>query len=305
MPRAPCRIVIALLLLLSWPNTATHAETALMMPLAHRSLLLDIAAVGPRLVAVGDRGHVLVSDDAEAGWQQARVPTRQMLTAVHFSTEKLGWAVGHDGLVLVTNNGGMDWSRQYDGLALQAGYTRTRLQSLTDRQTALEQSLAEAGDAAVRARLLATLEELSLDIEDAEYALEAPLQTPPLLDVWFRDALHGFAVGAFGTLLLTDDGGANWRHADEALENPQQLHLNGVVGDEQGSVWIAAESGLLFRSRDAGASWTTLASPYPGTFFGISRAPDSGRLLAFGLRGHAFYSDDAVSYTHLRAHETS
>ncbi len=294
MPRATRRISLGVLLLslLSWPNAALRAENALMMPLAHRSLLLDIARVEERLVAVGDRGHVLVSDDPDDGWQQARVPTRQMLTAVHFHDAKRGWAVGHDGLILVTNDGGMDWSRQYDGLALQAGYNRGRLETLTERRIELERSLAEAEDPASRSDLLAMLEELLLDIEDAEYALEAPLQTPPLMDVWFRDALHGYAVGAFGTLLVTDDGGANWRHAGDNLDNPQQLHLYGLTGDDEGGVWIAGEGGLLFKTRDAGETWTLLPSPYQGTFFGISRAPDSGRLMAFGLRGNAFYSDD-------------
>lgn len=294
----PCRIgvgvVLVLLSLLSWPNAATHAEAenALMMPLADRSLLIDITRVEQRLVAVGERGHILVSDEPASGWRQAQVPTRQMLTAVHFADTRRGWAVGHDGLVLVTSDGGMDWSRQHDGLTLQAGYNRNQLETLNKRRIALEQALAESGDPDERTELLARLEELLLDIEDAEYALEAPLQTPPLLDVWFRDALHGYAVGAFGTLLITTDGGINWGYAGERLYNPQQMHLNGVVGDGQDNVWIAAESGLLFRSRDGGVSWTSLESPYQGTFFGITRAPDSGRLIAFGLRGNAFYSDD-------------
>jgi photosystem II stability/assembly factor-like uncharacterized protein len=262
------------------------------MPLAHRSLLLDIAAVGERLVAVGERGHILVSDAPESGWQQAQVPTRQMLTAVHFADARRGWAVGHDGLVLVTSNGGMDWSRQYDGLALQASYNRGKLQRLNDRRIALEKSLAAAENPGERAGIMSALEELELDIEDAEYAIEAPLQTPPLLDIWFRDALHGYAVGAFGTLLVTDDGGVTWLRAGERLDNPQKMHLNGVAGDEQGGVWIAAETGLLFRSRDGGETWVSLDSPYEGTFFGIARAPDSGRLIAYGLRGNAFYSDD-------------
>ena len=294
MPHVTCRkwLGVLLLTLLSLPAPATRADNALITPLADRSLLLDITAFGERLVAVGERGHILVSDDPDSGWQQAQVPTRQMLTAVHFADARRGWAVGHDGLVLVTSNGGMDWSRQYDGLALQSSYNRSKLKSLNDRRNVLEQSLAAAENPDERSELLSALEELELDIEDAEYALEAPLQTPPLLDIWFRDALHGYAVGAFGTLLVTDDGGVNWARAGDRLDNPQKMHLNGVVGDDRGGVWIAAETGLLFRSRDGGASWTALDSPYQGTFFGIARAPASGRLIAYGLRGNAFYSDD-------------
>jgi len=293
MPRAISRagVRIVLLSLLSWSISATYAEDALLMPLADRSLLLDIVAVDDRLVAVGERGHILVSTDT--GWEQSRVPTRQMLTAVHFVDARRGWAVGHDGLILMTSNGGLEWSRQYDGLALQTAYNRSQLQSLNGRRKTLEQNVAGAESAEDRARLLTALEVLQLDIEDAEYALAEPPQTPPLLDVWFRDALCGYAVGAFGTLLITDDGGVSWIRAGDRLENDQQMHLNGVVGDGLGSVWIAAESGLLFRSQDGGVSWVMLDSPYQGTFFGIARAPESGRLIVYGLRGNAFYSDDS------------
>lgn len=53
---------------------------------ASQSLLIDAAHAGKRLVVVGDRGHILFSDDQGKTWTQARVPTRQLLTAVFFST---------------------------------------------------------------------------------------------------------------------------------------------------------------------------------------------------------------------------
>ena len=47
-------------------------------PLADTSLLLDLAVAGNRLVAVGERGHVMLSDDQGATWRQAiRSPWRQ------------------------------------------------------------------------------------------------------------------------------------------------------------------------------------------------------------------------------------
>ena len=50
---------LALLLL----PMAMLAEDALHMPLASKSLLLDIVIAQDRLVAVGERGHILLSDD--------------------------------------------------------------------------------------------------------------------------------------------------------------------------------------------------------------------------------------------------
>src|SRR5262245_46588487 len=65
-------------------------------PYAQRSLLNGLARAGDRIVAVGQRGHVLYSDDAGQQWQQADVPVSSDLVSVAFVDAKRGWAVGHD-----------------------------------------------------------------------------------------------------------------------------------------------------------------------------------------------------------------
>ena len=95
------------------PNDAAN-QPAELEPLAAQSLLLDLAAAGTRLVAVGERGHVLLSDDKGASWRQAKsVPTRVMLTAVFFADAQYGWAVGHDETILNTVDGGETWTRSH------------------------------------------------------------------------------------------------------------------------------------------------------------------------------------------------
>ena len=91
---------------------------------ATKSLLLDVTrtASGKRMVTVGDRGHILYSDDSGLSWQQAKVPTIQMLTAVTFSSQKTGYAVGHDALVLKTEDGGENWTKVYSEPELQSPF---------------------------------------------------------------------------------------------------------------------------------------------------------------------------------------
>jgi len=86
-------------------------EQAVIAPLAPHSLLLDVATAGDRLVAVGERGHVLYSDDGGRSWTQVPVPTRATLTGVHFEGADAGWAVGHDAVILRTLDGGLSWER--------------------------------------------------------------------------------------------------------------------------------------------------------------------------------------------------
>ncbi len=77
--------------------------------LAARSLLLGVARAGNRLVAVGQRGHIVYSTDGGASWKQASVPVSSDLTAVFFVDDKQGWVVGHDGVVLHTVDSGDTW----------------------------------------------------------------------------------------------------------------------------------------------------------------------------------------------------
>ena len=210
----PGRYRLLLLLLLCMPALS---DDALVMPLAPQSLLLDVQFIGGRLLSVGERGHILLSDDLGENWTQARVPSRQMLTAVHFPVPRRGWAVGHDGLVLASIDGGDSWVVQRDGLLDQRGYDERRREDLLAEQHRLKRALLEAAAAEKRAALQERLDALGLDLEDLEYDLARPVYAPPLLDVYFADELHGAAVGAFNTLLLTSDGGVSWTPAGDRL----------------------------------------------------------------------------------------
>jgi photosystem II stability/assembly factor-like uncharacterized protein len=241
----------ALLSALSTPASAQEPaseeiEFALEKPLASRSLLLDGAAIGDLMVAVGERGHILVSRDQGLTWKQATtVPTRATLTGVFFHDEELGWAVGHDAVILRTRDGGSGWELLY----------------------------------------------------------QAPEEELPFLDVWFKNAQNGFALGAYGYFLATSDGGDSWEPVDLSaaaeLTEEEELygygadyHLNHIARSDDGRLYIAAEAGTIYRSDDGGESWTTLPSPYHGSFFGTLPL-EGNSVLLFGLRGHLFRSDDA------------
>src|SRR5690242_11529640 len=106
---------------LSAPVLAAAAPTAdvvysIESAKASKGLMLDVVHAGKRLVAVGDRGHILYSDDQGATWTQAKVPTRQLLTAVFFVDDKHGWAVGHDAQILASEDGGATWTKQFEDL---------------------------------------------------------------------------------------------------------------------------------------------------------------------------------------------
>ena len=253
--------------MLSWsPHSAAASYVdvldlpAMASPLAARALINGVAVAGKRLVAVGQRGHIVYSDDGGASWLQSRVPVSTDLVAVQFPSARQGWAVGHDGIVLHSTDGGVNWRRQLDGRLIAA-----QLLGSYDH---------DGIDEAVRA---------------AAKRLAAQGADQSLLDVWFDSERSGFVVGAFGLILHTADGGASWQPWLERVANPNGFHLNAIRGID-GDTWIAGEQGTVLKLAAGGARFDVVATPYQGSYFGLGGGP--GSLLVYGLRGNAFRSTD-------------
>jgi len=225
-----------------------------------KTFLTAVARAGKRLVAVGERGIVVLSDDGGTSWRQAKVPVSVTLAAVQFPTPSQGWAVGHYGVVLHSADGGETWTRQLEGV--QAA------------QLVLKDARAgQAGPAQ-----LAEAERLVADGPDK-----------PLLNLYFSDARNGVVVGAYNLAFQTRDGGKTWTPLSARLDNPKANHLYAVQAAGS-DIWIAGEQGLLLRSTDGGAQFARVDMPYKGSFFAMARA--GGGLVLAGLGGNAFHSGD-------------
>ena len=256
---------------------------------ASYSLLMDVVKVDNRLVAVGERGHILYSDEACAGWIQAEVPVSVNLTAVCFPTYEKGWAVGHDGVVLHTEDGGKTWAKQLDGTKINELVYRQIEQIIQAKTDLLENEESEFTEEQ-REGLETEVEDLGYFLSDAELAVkEGP--TRPLMDVWFKNDREGIIIGSFGMILGTKDGGKTWEPLLDRIKNIDGYHYYGITrsGDD---LFIAGEAGGLYRSEDFGQNWQRLESPYEGSYFGIIGDPAGGFITAFGLRGHIYYSTD-------------
>ena len=255
-----------------------HERPALMTDEARRAITIGLATAGDRIVAVGERGVILLSDDHGRSWRQVPAPVSVTLTAVDFVDEDLGWAVGHSGVVLHTRDGGETWETQYDGIrAAQAIAARVKVLTadMTEDEAWPLQNYA------------------SLLVEDGP--------DKPFLDVLFLDEEKGFIVGAFGLVFRTSDGGATWQPWFEKVENPDLLHLYRLSTNGQ-SIVMAGEQGLYLRSDDSGERFAQYQTPYNGSFFTIAPLSSGDWLLA-GLRGNVFiHSPSDGSYRKLPTH---
>lgn len=255
---------------------------------AHETLMLDVVRAGKRLIAAGAYGHIVVSEDNGHTWHQGKVPVTVTLTALSFPSEDRGWAVGHDGVILRTLDGGRTWTKQFDGFAANKAIVAAAKANEQQAEAALE--IAEAkGDSKEVAAAQERIENANFALGDAEYDLNTG-STKPFLDVLFYDARRGFAVGAYGMLFATQNGGETWVDVSARLPNPDRLHLNAIAATGGRSLMIVGEQGTILRSNDMGETWSRLDSPYDGSLFGL--VANGNQQLTFGLRGHVFRSID-------------
>lgn len=240
-------------------TAAVHSAAALRGP------FLAMADAGKRLVAVGLRGRIAYSDDEGKTWQQARVPVEVDLVAVSFPSASEGWAVGHRGVVLSTQDGGITWKRRF---------AEQQLNELIVSHYKAESTAAESAAGLASAGAARAISEGS---------------TPSLLDVWFESPTTGFIVGSFNLIFRTEDGGKTWAPEMERIVNPEELHFYAVRGRGEG-LYMVGEKGSVWRFESARKSWLAVPTGYAGTLFGL--IADGPRVLAYGMRGRIYGSED-------------
>lgn len=248
---------------------------------AARTLMLDVTRAGERLVAVGDRGHILYSLDQGQRWQQARVPTRQLLTALYFVDGQRGWAVGHDALILATDDGGLTWRKQHQDPGREAPLLDVWFRDVSNGfAVGAYGMLLETQDGGQRWTDVS--ERLR---NDDQYHLNGIA------------AIKGgglFVVGEQGSLWRSADAGASW----QAVESPYTGSWFGVIGTAQlRTLLVYGLRGNRYRSQDFGDSWqqVELSGEQSAMQSGLAGATllDNGELVLVGSGGTVLRSQDA------------
>ena len=145
---------------------------------------------------------------------------------------------------------------------------------------------------------------------DTGWVWQNPLpQGNELTDVCFVDASHGWAVGLFGTILATSDGGVTW--TSQASGTYQTLYTVCFVDTSHG--WAAGYQGTILSTTDGGATWI----PYTGdadytrtpifdvafvdALHGWAVTESSGDTILATSDGGATWTEKSVPYGRLRA----
>jgi len=254
-----------------WPTIAPAQHVAN----AVRAPLLAAARAGNRIVAVGDHGVVLLSGDGKRFVQAKQVPVRSLLTSVQFLDDRHGYAAGHDGVVLGTEDGGQTWTL----LRATPGAEQPILSFHFD---SLEHGIAVG------------LYGWAIETRDGGRTwTERRIGTGDDAD---RHLFHVFAssrgtlliAGEAGTLYRSADGGRTW--ATIALTNKGSLWYGTALAD--GTLLVCGMRGHLYRSSDDGNTWREVPSGTTQSLTGIAQMQD-GSVVVAGMSGTVLRSTDA------------
>ena len=147
-------------------------------------------------------GNGLVIRSTDGGQSfSASSPATATLNGVFFVSDLDGWAVGNGGIAIHTTDGGDHWTQSTPGAL-------------------------------------------------------------PLNSVFFTDATHGWIVGDSGKILRTTNGGANW-----ITSTPTSAALYSVFFFDQELGW-AVGKGVVLRTTNGGGTWTS-AAPTTQTLRGV------------------------------------
>lgn len=263
---------------------APAGQSALASPFASQQLIQAATRAGQRIVAVGDQGTVIYSDDEGKSFRQARqVPVRTMLNAVWFIDHLRGWAVGHRGVILATTDGGETWSLQRQDLKadqpLFSVYFKDKQEGWACGLWSLLLHTQDGG------QHWSPVELPTVNGKRADRNLYSLFASPkgPL-----------YVAAEQGKVLRSSDGGKTW----DTLDTGSRASFWAGLSLADGSLLIGGLRGALYRSTDGGEHWSPLESKTLSSITSLTQGPDA--IHATALDGVTLTSPDGQ---HFEAHQ--
>lgn len=242
-------------------------------PQVQDAVFLGAARAGNRILAVGERGIVLISEDGGRVWRQAQVPVQVTLTAVTFAGETTVFAVGHDAVILRSTDSGDTWHVVHSDPELDA--------PLLDVVFSSEQAGMAVGG---RGNLLRTHDggetwtgTVIYGADDFDGHLFALTRTSGAL----------FVAAEAGAVQRSTDDGKTW----QLLETDYTGSFFGLLALRSGRLLAYGMLGNARWSDDLGETWHPVQGDIEASLLTGTELPDGTVVLA-GLDGAVAVSTD-------------
>lgn len=210
------------------------------------------AESGDRVIVVSSIGAALVSDDNGDNWERHELPGRPSLIDVTACSNGDFYALDSERGVWQFPAGDGDW-----------------VSSTIDTPESTLAIECAPGDRLWVSASYSTLYSRDLQSQEwQEFSLGEDLQ---FTSVRFIDELTGFAVGEFGTVLVTADGGENWSTVEPL---PNEFYPMAADFLDATTGWIGGLDGVIWQTEDGGESWQRQSSLNKSPIYNVQATAD-------------------------------
>ena len=208
--------------------------------LAKESLLLGIHGRAGIAIAVGERGHILLTNNQGKNWIQKQSPTRRTLNSVYLLDQKTIWIVGHQSTVLRSQDSGESW---------------TKIKVLDDPETSFLDLLFVDSS---RGFIVGSYGKFFSTIDGGNTWIENKQEDDPHF-YQITSAANGFLwlIGEFGTVWKSNNQGKSWKSLDIEYEGTLFGAVPLIKSD---SIIVHGLQGNIFRFKN-GSIWEKIDSP--------------------------------------------
>jgi photosystem II stability/assembly factor-like uncharacterized protein len=271
--------VVSLALAASLFAAGARAE----VKLSHRDRLYDVSSSAGSLYVIGHPGRLLRSRDGGKTFEAVDAGLHEeALFSISFNAKGQGAIVGRSGLVLTSE--GERWTKS----VVTVDDEHPNLFAVDVLPSGTVVAVGEFG-AIVRS------EDRGKTWSRSSYSIETPaadcvvegasenensdvVGEARLTDVRFIDEQRGYAVGEFGLILRTEDGGRTFKRQASCTD---KLLYGVAVIDAERALAVGAD-GAVLETKD-GRTWTVLPSGTSEHLFGVYA--DAQRALVVGAAG--------------------
>ena len=206
-----------------------------------------------KIIGVGDNGYIIKSKDGGKSWKNIEVFNRNVLKAVQFATDSVGYTVGTNKTILKTEDEGESWFPLVT--AIPKGFSNDYA-SFNDLYFFNKERGFIVGDNGI---IISTTDggrswkNVSLNSSDW------------LSSITFLNDSLGFICGSAGGLYKTENGGRTWQKI--TLTTGSLLTKIQFINSTTG--FIVGFNGICFKTTDTGTTWTQINTPTTGEYYDI------------------------------------
>ncbi|MDB5146156.1 MAG: hypothetical protein JWQ57_176 [Mucilaginibacter sp.] len=257
---------------------ATGSCNAVVQNMAYSLNSVDFA--GNRIVAVGENGNILKSDNNGRDWSIANSGTTISLNKVQFTDDKTGYASyvsNYQSILLKTEDAGDNWFPI----------------DVTDQ--AVKNTFFVTSNVGY-----AFTDQASLKTTDGGRSWKKNVSTgfSDINSVYFIDEQTGFVCGSDRTVLRTKNGGDTWEKIT-TVPLGEYTNLFRVVFTSSKTGYILSAAGDVVKTTDGGDSWTRVGVVVGDYMNDVYFVDDKTGYISAGWSGSTLYKtiDGGVTWT--------